>query len=70
MVDSFQHSLIEVSRPIAPSKVLHEVLHGHGYIQLLGVVVMLVHVKHYDRVREPESRVRVRERFPVGRLLR
>lgn len=68
MKDSFQHGLIEVSRAVTPSQVFDKVLNIHGDVKLLRVVVVLIHVQHYDCVGEAERSVSVRERLAIGCL--
>lgn len=68
MIDRFEHALIEVVGAVQSTKILNKVLGVHGHVQLLRVVVMLIHVQHYDSVGETECGVRVRERLPVCSL--
>lgn len=66
--DGLEHGLVEVAGAVAAAQVPHEVVHGHRHVELLRVVVVLVHVQHYDGVRQPERRVGVSERLAVRGL--
>lgn len=51
MINVGQHILIEVRVAIQASKILHELVDRHRYIQAFRVVVVLIHVQHDNGVR-------------------
>lgn len=60
-----QHLLIKVPRPVASPQVLDKVLHCHGNVEFLRVVIVLIHVEHDHCVRETERGVCIREWFAI-----
>lgn len=70
MIDVRQHILIKVGVAVEASQILHELIDRHWDVQAFCIVVVLIHVQHDDRIRQPEGSVRIGERLFVTRLRR